>query len=124
MSRPLILASTSSIRLQLLRNAGLDVTAQAARVDEETIRQSLEAEGATPRDIADALAEMKAAIKQALPYFYASDRGTFAEEHHRAPIDFFCSSVALDVTITVFPANGLSDHGIVVAAIGGITSGA
>jgi septum formation protein len=61
MSRPLILASTSSIRLQLLRNAGLDVTAQAARVDEETIRQSLEAEGATPRDIADALAEMKAA---------------------------------------------------------------
>jgi septum formation protein len=61
MSRPLILASTSSIRLQLLRNAGLDVTAQPARVDEETIRQSLEAEGATPRDIADALAEMKAA---------------------------------------------------------------
>jgi septum formation protein len=61
MSRPLILASTSPIRLQLLRNAGLNVSAQAARVDEETIRQSLEAEGATPRDIADALAEMKAA---------------------------------------------------------------
>ena len=61
MSRPLILASTSSIRLELLRNAGLDVRAEAARVDEETIRQSLEAEGASPRDIADTLAEMKAA---------------------------------------------------------------
>ena len=61
MSRPLILASTSAIRLQLLRNAGLEVSALPARVDEETIRQSLEAEGATPRDIADALAEMKAA---------------------------------------------------------------
>jgi septum formation protein len=61
MSRPLILASTSSIRLQLLRNAGLDVSAQPARVDEDSIRQSLEADGATPRDIADALAEMKAA---------------------------------------------------------------
>ncbi len=31
-----------------------------ARIDEETIRLALEAEGAHPRDIADALAEMKA----------------------------------------------------------------
>ncbi|MBM3614011.1 MAG: septum formation protein Maf [Alphaproteobacteria bacterium] len=61
MSRPLILASTSAIRLQLLRNAGLEVSALPARVDEESIRQSFEAEGATPRDIVDALAEMKAA---------------------------------------------------------------
>lgn len=61
MTRPLILASGSEIRLSLLRAAGLDVTAQVARIDEATIRQSLEAEAATPRDIADALAEMKAA---------------------------------------------------------------
>lgn len=58
--RPLLLASTSAIRLQLLQSAGLEVTAQPARIDEDAIRQSLEADAATPRDIADALAEMKA----------------------------------------------------------------
>jgi septum formation protein len=60
MSRSLILASASTIRLQLLQQAGLQVTAKAARIDEEAIRQSLQAETARPRDIADALAEMKA----------------------------------------------------------------
>ena len=43
------------------------------------------------------------AIKEALPYFYSSDRGTFAEEYGRPPIDFFCSSVALDVEDFRFP---------------------
>lgn len=61
MTRPIILASASEIRLQLLKAAGLEVTARPARIDEATLRQSLEAENATPRDIADALAEMKAA---------------------------------------------------------------
>jgi septum formation protein len=60
MTRPLLLASASTIRLQLLRNAGLTVSAEAARIDEETIRQSLEAEQAKPREIADTLAELKA----------------------------------------------------------------
>ena len=60
MSRPLLLASSSQTRLALLQNAGLSVTALPARIDEETIRMALEAEGALPRDIADALAEMKA----------------------------------------------------------------
>lgn len=60
MPRPLLLASASETRLSLLRNAGVQVTALPARIDEETIRSSLEAEGAHPRDIADALAEMKA----------------------------------------------------------------
>lgn len=56
----LILASTSPIRLQLLRNAGLQVDAVAPRVDEITARDALLAEGARPRDIADTLAELKA----------------------------------------------------------------
>lgn len=60
MPRPLLLASASETRLTLLRNAGLEVTALPARIDEDTIRQTLESEGANPRDIADALAEMKA----------------------------------------------------------------
>lgn len=60
MPRPLLLASASTTRLQLLRNAGIEVTAQPARIDEENIRVALQAEAARPPDIADALAEMKA----------------------------------------------------------------
>ena len=56
----LVLASTSPIRLQMLRAAGLAVEPVAPRVDEVTIRDALLADGAHPRDIADALAEMKA----------------------------------------------------------------
>ncbi|WP_417806312.1 Maf family protein [Thioclava sp.] len=57
----ILLASASEIRAQLLRNAGLAVTALPARIDEDAIRQGLQAEAAHPRDVADLLAEMKAA---------------------------------------------------------------
>jgi septum formation protein len=57
---PLILASGSPTRLRLLRNAGVPVTAEAPRLDEDAIRAALAAEGASPRDMADTLAEMKA----------------------------------------------------------------
>lgn len=58
---PILLASMSPVRATLLRNAGLVFETRPARIDEESTRAALEAEGATPRDIADALAEMKAA---------------------------------------------------------------
>lgn len=60
MSERLILASGSEIRAQLLRNAGVAVDIVPARIDEEAIRAALEAEAATPRDVADTLAELKA----------------------------------------------------------------
>jgi septum formation protein len=60
MSRPLLLASASAIRLQLLQQAGLEVAAKPARIDEAAIRDALQAEAAKPLEIADALAEMKA----------------------------------------------------------------
>ncbi len=60
MSVPILLASGSAIRAQLLRNAGVPFEVQTARVDEEIAKQALLAEGASPRDIADTLAEMKA----------------------------------------------------------------
>lgn len=56
----ILLASASEIRLALLRAANLLATAQPARIDEDSIRAALEAEGAPPRDLADTLAEMKA----------------------------------------------------------------
>ena len=61
-----------------------------------------------------------AEIRQALPCFYSSNERTFLEDHGRPPIDFFCASVALDVNISVYPADGLSDHRIVVATFDGI----
>jgi len=60
MAPPIILASSSETRLRLLRAAGIPVTATPARIDEESVRAALEGEDATPRDIADTLAEMKA----------------------------------------------------------------
>ncbi|MCE8513106.1 septum formation protein Maf [Ruegeria pomeroyi] len=60
MTVPLILASGSAIRAQLLENAAVPFTKDVPRVDEETVKAALLAEGAPPRDIADALAEMKA----------------------------------------------------------------
>ena len=60
MTRPLILASSSETRLRLLQAAGLDVVQRHPRIDETAVRAALTEESATPRDIADALAEMKA----------------------------------------------------------------
>jgi len=61
MTIPIILASGSAIRATLLRNAGVPFEISVARIDEDSIRAALVAEDASPRDIADTLAEMKAA---------------------------------------------------------------
>ena len=60
MANQIILASSSDIRARLLRNAGVTCEVIPARIDEDSIKRALEAEAATPRDIADTLAEMKA----------------------------------------------------------------
>ncbi len=60
MNSPIILASASRIRADLLRNAGVNFRAVPARIDEEELRHALEAEGAGAHDLADALAEAKA----------------------------------------------------------------
>ena len=60
MSGPIVLASASATRRSLLEAAGVPVEAVPARIDEAAVRAGLVAEGGAPRDIADALAEMKA----------------------------------------------------------------
>ena len=60
MSQRIVLASGSEIRQTLLRNAGVDFDVRRLKIDETSIRDSLAAEGASPRDIADHLAEAKA----------------------------------------------------------------
>lgn len=56
----LLLASRSESRQRLLRDAAVPYEAIAAGVDEEAARDSLVAEGLRPRDLADALAQLKA----------------------------------------------------------------
>lgn len=56
----LILASQSASRRAMLTAAGVPHEAMAAGVDEESAKQSLRAEGVGARDLADALAELKA----------------------------------------------------------------
>ena len=60
MSPPIILASGSKIRRDILENAGLDFSVKTSRVDEAAIKAAMLQENAAPRDIADALAEAKA----------------------------------------------------------------
>ena len=55
-----ILASRSASRIALLRAAGVAFEARTSGVDEETAKAALLTERATPREIADALAELKA----------------------------------------------------------------
>ncbi|WP_210528473.1 Maf family protein [Rubellimicrobium arenae] len=57
----LVLASGSATRASMLRAAGLEFDVVMPRVDEGALKDALLAEGAPARDIADALAEMKAA---------------------------------------------------------------
>jgi septum formation protein len=60
MSDPIILASKSAARRAVLEGAGVPFESLVAGVDEDAVKASLLAEGARPRDIADALAELKA----------------------------------------------------------------
>lgn len=59
MTDRIVLASGSQIRQTLLRNAGLTFDVNPVKVDEAAIRNAMAADGASPRDIADALAEHK-----------------------------------------------------------------
>ena len=57
---PLILASKSQARAQLLSNAGLSFETSVAQIDERAAEQPLLAAGASPADIATLLAQVKA----------------------------------------------------------------
>lgn len=56
----LVLASQSASRRAMLAAAGVDHVAMPAHIDEQAIKAAMLAQGASPRDIADKLAELKA----------------------------------------------------------------
>ncbi len=57
---PLVLASGSAIRRELLANAGLDFVVDPAHVDEALVKQDLAREGESAEALAETLAELKA----------------------------------------------------------------
>ena len=59
MSDEIILASGSKIRATILQNAGVNFRVQTSRVDEDAFKESMRAEGLSPMDQADYLAQMK-----------------------------------------------------------------
>jgi septum formation protein len=56
----IVLASKSAARRQVLEGAGVPFDIAVAGVDEDAVKTAMLAQGASPRDIADALAEVKA----------------------------------------------------------------
>jgi septum formation protein len=60
MAQPLILASASAGRAALLKGARVPFEVVPAAVDEAAVKAGMLAEGAPARDVADALAELKA----------------------------------------------------------------
>ncbi len=59
-SPPLVLASASTSRAALMRQAGLAAVSEPARVDESEVKASLAHEGAAAAAVAETLAELKA----------------------------------------------------------------
>ena len=57
---PVTLATASETRIKMFADAGYNLKAAPASIDEIAIKASLLAEGAKPIDVVDALAEMKA----------------------------------------------------------------
>lgn len=60
MTKTVTLASKSAARSAVLKGAGVPFETAGAGVDEAAVKVGLLAEGATPREVADALAELKA----------------------------------------------------------------
>lgn len=76
-AEPIILASASAARRRMLEAAGIEVHAEAARVDEEEIKLSGKAACMKAPEVAEALADLKAsklARKYMGPYVLGADQ--------------------------------------------------
>lgn len=58
--QPIVLASGSVTRARLLRDAGVEIVVDRPAVDEDEVKQAFRADGATPEQAAEALADLKA----------------------------------------------------------------
>ncbi len=73
---PVVLASQSRVRAQLLEGAAIPFATMPAHIDEYMVKQSLAAENAPPKHVAETLAELKA-IKVSNAVLSRGATGTF-----------------------------------------------
>ena len=119
----LILASTSPTRQRLLREAGIEFRAIAAKVDETVVRETLTSDGATvdPADMAEILARAKAEDVSAL---YPGDIVIGADQILACDGEVFTKADTMDAARgTLLSLRGRTHqlHSAVVIAINGET---
>jgi septum formation protein len=98
----LILASLSTARRAMLSAAGVQFQVMAAPIDEDTAKASLRAQGLNARDLADALAELKAmrtAIRKPDAIILGCDQTLMCDD-----------GTMLDKSNNAVPGNGLADQ--------------
>jgi septum formation protein len=118
----IVLASASSSRAALLRSAGIDFSARPAAINERDVEAPLVADGASPADIAMALAEAKAlAVSSDEPdtLVIGADQvlSTDARSWHK-PADL---AEARDQLLTLSGRTHALDTGVAVARAGVVT---
>jgi septum formation protein len=83
MSEPIILASKSAARRAVLTGAGVHFEVEVAGVDEDAVKAGLLAQDASVREVADALAELKAVrVSAKRPGFVIGSDQTLEFEGH------------------------------------------
>lgn len=113
---PVILASGSQTRASMLKAAGIQIEARPSSVDEEEIKVSFKAAGATPGDTAIALAELKAQrVAQTMP----EDRIVLgADQMLSAGKDWFDKPISRDGARRQLEALSGREHQLHTAVVG------
>lgn len=116
----LILASRSAARAAMLADAGVPFTAEAANVDEDAAKAALLARGLSGRDIADALAELKALkVSQRHPQALVLGSDSTVVTADGALIDKASSREKAHAQLTALAGTTHQLHSAAVAARGG-----
>ena len=116
----LILASRSAARAAMLEAAGIRFRAVAADVDEESMKGALLAEGRAPRNIADALAEMKAVkLSHRYPQALVLGCDSTVETADGGLLDKAATRAEAALQLRALAGTTHRLHSAVVAAVGG-----
>ena len=112
--KDIILASASSTRQKMLRDAGLNIESQPAHVDEDSLKQAAQAENLSGLDAATLIAEMKAQKISGLhpdAFVIGSDQ-LLTQDHN-----WFSKPLSLDEAKTTLQHLSGQTHQLVTVAV-------
>lgn len=109
----LILASGSKTRAEMLKNAGVDFTTDPAKVDEAMLKAALVADNVPPKDMANALAELKA---RAVSYLHPGSMILGADQILVQDGKIFSKANSRDEAAETLRALSGKDHQLISAA--------